>query len=97
MSDKPIRSAEDAVNDLLTTARATTVGDAPGQSAQEAQRYQEQPRHPRCADCKHLTSKRFERRSFFGDNYVDHRNLRCGLGGFRVTRTAVCDCFERAG
>ena len=85
---KRIRSAADAVSALLATASAP--------SAQEAQHYQEKPQHPRCMDCKHLRSKRFERTSYFSGPYVDHRNMHCGLGGFKVTKMAVCDCFERA-
>ncbi len=96
MSEKPIRSAADAVRDLLANARPTDELAPMPQSAQEGQNYQAKPVHPCCGDCQHLQSTRKERTSFFGEAYVDRRNMRCGLGGFRVTKMAVCDRFERA-
>lgn len=71
--------------------------------AKEKQNYCAKPAPRSCANCKHLTHDFYH----FDENYVrvegknpDTRkyarptyseNLRCGIGGFAVKKTATCD------
>lgn len=47
-----------------------------------------------CGNCKHYTSDVRVDIGVFGDRTVESRR-RCGLGGFAVFKTAVCDKYER--
>ena len=51
----------------------------------------------KCQDCAHFRADVIEEKSTWSDQvYKTEKNLRCGIGGFKVHKTAVCDRFERA-
>lgn len=52
--------------------------------AKEAQNYTREIKN--CANCKHFTCDTDEH-----GMYIVQRNLRCGIGGFKIHKTAVCD------
>lgn len=58
------------------------------QTAKEAQNYTKTQNN--CGNCKHF---KFETEILRG-GYVLERNLRCGIGGFKVHKTARCDKWE---
>lgn len=49
-----------------------------------------------CSNCKHYESKITEREGIFGGTYIVESDRRCGIGGFAVKKTAVCDRHEMA-
>lgn len=52
----------------------------------------------KCEGCAHF-QKEFEEYPDYWDKsktWTKDKNLRCGIGGFKVHKTAVCDRFERA-
>lgn len=74
--------------------------------AKEKQNYQEKPVVAKCSNCRHLLQDLHHFRSgvriegenpdtrlyqtgYGGPTYSD--NLRCGIGGFAVKKTATCD------
>jgi hypothetical protein len=62
--------------------------------AKEAQNYRKQPRS--CANCAHFSSEMVSRKpAWASSNYMvtEEKNLRCGLGSFKVQKTASCDRF----
>ena len=74
--------------------------------AKEKQNYCAKPVPQTCANCKHLTQNFFHydekyvriegknpsTEKYARSTYSD--NLRCGIGGFAVKKTATCDFME---
>ena len=60
------------------------------QIAKEAQNYTKTPNN--CGNCKHFE---FDTKTF-RNGYVLEKNLRCGIGGFKVNKTARCDNWALA-
>lgn len=58
--------------------------------AKKRQNYREKPLGIRCMICKHVKSD--EEKNNCG--YIEEKNIRCGIGGFKVTPHAVCYMFE---
>jgi hypothetical protein len=64
--------------------------------AKEAQNYRREL--DKCESCAHFQKevKEFEYQAFSGlQKWTEDKNLRCGIGGFKVHKMAVCDRFER--
>lgn len=62
--------------------------------AKAAQNYRKQPMS--CANCVHFSSEMVSRKpTWASSNYMitEEKNLRCGLGNFKVQKTASCDRF----
>lgn len=61
--------------------------------AKNRQGYNPKPVHPSCSNCKHFT---FDRESYEGwrGPYVEDKNLRCSLGGFKVVKGGLCTCHD---
>jgi len=57
--------------------------------AKEKQNYQAKPLAKRCRECDEFTSEVVENR--YG--YPEEKNMRCSVGGFKVTPNGVCDLF----
>lgn len=50
----------------------------------------------KCDSCKHFMLDIIKEPSKWSSQvFVTEKNLRCGIGGFKVHKTAVCDRFER--
>lgn len=63
--------------------------------AKESQRYRREL--DKCESCKHFKFDVIEEKSRWSDQvYRTEKNLRCGIGGFKVHKTAVCAMFERS-
>jgi len=45
-----------------------------------------------CSNCKHFTYE--TEKSGWNNSYTIEKNLRCGIGGFKVHKTATCDKHE---
>jgi hypothetical protein len=52
--------------------------------------YNPKPVHPSCMNCNHYRSD-IEVRVNFSSTWTDEKNIRCGLYGFAVKKTAVCN------
>lgn len=62
--------------------------------AKEAQNYRREL--DKCESCMYFRLDVIEEKSKWSDQvYRTEKNLRCGIGGFKVHKTAVCDRFER--
>ena len=61
--------------------------------AKALQNYTEKPFVKMCGNCEHFTFEKSGVTGFFGA-FVEHKNLRCSLGGFKVKKTAVCQDWE---
>lgn len=49
-----------------------------------------------CQDCTKFCVDVIEEKSKWSDQvYKTEKNMRCGIGGFKVHKTAVCDQFKR--
>ena len=46
-----------------------------------------------CAHCKHFKSD-FIRETYLDRLWTRETNLRCGLGGFKVMKTGLCNAWE---
>ena len=57
------------------------------QQAKESQGYDAHPVPRMCANCEHF--KFDEQESKYG-GYIEHKNLRCGIGGFKVMKKGTC-------
>ena len=57
------------------------------------QGYIEKPLSVCCGACKHYQSKMTVRLATFS-SWTDETERRCGMGGFKVKKTARCDRFE---
>jgi hypothetical protein len=61
--------------------------------AKAAQHYSRVPNN--CGSCRHFQFEEVRvKGSFGGGTYVEQKNLRCGVGGFKVHKTACCVRFE---
>lgn len=47
-----------------------------------------------CANCKHFCFK--EEKAGWNNQYVLEKELRCGIGEFKVHKTATCNLHEKA-
>jgi hypothetical protein len=73
--------------------------------AKAAQGYEPKPVPQTCMNCGHfkldlaLPKWKIERNlqcpGRYGQEYAREKNLRCGLGGFAVKKTATCNAFVR--
>jgi hypothetical protein len=54
--------------------------------AKESQNYTREIKN--CSNCRHFSCDT-EKQS----RYVVQRNLRCGIGGFKIHKTALCDFY----
>lgn len=51
---------------------------------------------PNCGGCAHFQSEMIKRPGWGGvGTYTDEKALRCGMGGFKVNKTAWCEGFVR--
>jgi hypothetical protein len=61
--------------------------------AKEAQNYRKQPMCCQC--CAHFSMDRVKvKKTWLTNPVLEDKNLRCGVGGFAVQKTASCDRFE---
>jgi hypothetical protein len=60
--------------------------------AKENQGYTKTPK--KCSDCKHFRFKAEATGRY--NTYTIKRELRCGIGGFKVNKTATCNIHEPA-
>ena len=58
--------------------------------AKERQGYEAKPLAKVCANCARFNSDKMEVKPQWGPAYTKENNLRCGLGGFAVKKTATC-------
>lgn len=63
------------------------------QIAKEQQGYNPKPLPSVCMNCAEYRSDKGVSRGTFGD-FKWERNIRCGLGGFAVKKTATCNEFK---
>lgn len=62
--------------------------------AKEKQNYRSKP--DTCGNCAHFTSTRETKLSpWDGTEWIEEKNLRCGLGGFKVGKSGTCDEHQR--
>lgn len=62
------------------------------QQAKEAQGYNPKPMPATCMNCRHFTSKKETMyRPWDTYTWTKESELRCGLGGFAVKKSATCD------
>lgn len=61
--------------------------------AKEKQGFQK--KSPNCSNCKHFTSDKVKVDSKWNSNgYVEEKNLRCGIGEFKVGKSNWCKLHE---
>lgn len=58
--------------------------------AKKKQNYQTKQETARCAICSFFRSEFIENKW----GYKEEKNVRCGIGGFAIKKTAICDMFE---
>jgi hypothetical protein len=62
--------------------------------AKAAQHYNREPVN--CGNCRHFEFDEITHKGAFGGGtYVEQKSLRCGIGRFKVHKTASCVRFER--
>lgn len=63
--------------------------------AKAAQNYRREPDN--CSACKHFVCDIEEYPDYWDKTKIltKQKNLRCGIGGFKIHLTAVCDQFSR--
>ena len=44
-----------------------------------------------CSNCRHFTLDEVQKLGWSGSFYIEDKNLRCSIGGFKVMKAAVCD------
>ncbi|HDR9834674.1 TPA: hypothetical protein QDC51_001438 [Burkholderia multivorans] len=65
--------------------------------AKAAQGWRKKPNT--CEGCAHFTMDRVEEQYKAWDGvktWIREKNLRCSLGGFKTSKTNICDQFEKA-
>ena len=55
------------------------------------QNYRDKPVWPECRNCEHFKSDKVDVQ---GTGWVEEKNLRCGLGLFKVAKLGTCDRHE---
>ena len=67
------------------------------QSTKQAQGYQAKPEKRQCSVCSHYRSTIIEHPASgtLLEVWTEEKDRKCGLGGFSVKKTAICDMFER--
>jgi hypothetical protein len=50
-----------------------------------------------CANCLHYCSKEVFSHEFIGLKYYVEKDIRCGIGGFKVSKTGSCHRFKWEG
>lgn len=63
--------------------------------AKERQGYQAKPVPATCVNCAYYASEFKQVKTRWGMPYTKETNLRCGLGGFAIKKTATCNSFTR--
>lgn len=63
------------------------------QIAKEFQGYVAKPVPHTCVNCKHYTSEITVVEHRWG-SYENETDIRCGIGGFAIKKTATCKLFE---
>ena len=64
------------------------------QQAKERQGYEITPVLPVCSTCQHYTSRIERGENFWGHGVEQEKDLRCGIGGFAIKKTASCVSWE---
>lgn len=60
--------------------------------AKVAQGYQENPLVPTCSNCANYKSDvKLMPSMFSGEMYAEEKNIRCGIGQFKIKKTAICN------
>ena len=60
--------------------------------AKAKQNYRDKPEWPECRNCKFFASDEVRKYSeYSGNDYVEEKNLRCTIGGFKVMKLGTCD------
>lgn len=59
------------------------------EKAKQAQDYRKDPMQ--CSNCENFEFE-IEKNQF---GYIEQKKLRCGIGGFKVLRSAVCGLWEQ--
>jgi len=65
--------------------------------AKNKQGYQAKPTPHICSTCKHFQFDRVQTQApstWNPNGYFEDKNLRCGMGGFAVKKTAACNEWE---
>lgn len=62
--------------------------------AKASQGYVAKPIPKTCANCKHLKMEVEEYKDWMLRIYTKEKNIRCGIGGFAVKKTATCNLIE---
>lgn len=60
--------------------------------AKEDQGYVDRAEPQVCCKCAHYTSD-LERKSAWGNNWIEEKNKRCGIGNFAVKKMGTCNLF----
>ena len=65
--------------------------------AKQIQNYIDRAEKRQCSVCRHYRSTIIERPAsgYMLQVWTDEKNIHCGLGGFKIKKTAICDMFER--
>lgn len=64
------------------------------QQAKERQGYEIAPVLPVCSTCQHYTSRMVSETTSWGQTFEQEKDLRCGIGGFAIKKTASCVSWE---
>lgn len=63
--------------------------------AKEIQGYVPKPVPNVCMNCSYFRSEVSIRTGYFGGEYTDEKNMRCGLGGFAVKKKGTCNEWRK--
>lgn len=63
--------------------------------AKKHQNYNPIPDRGMCSNCKHYTSNHIA--NGWLKAYIQEKNIRCGIGGFTIKKTATCSSHEFSG
>jgi hypothetical protein len=63
--------------------------------AKEKQGYVPKAIPQTCGNCGHFLSTKAKCAGYFGGEYIDEKNLRCGVGGFAVKKMGTCNEWIR--
>lgn len=66
------------------------------QTQKDQQGYVSNPKPAKCSTCNHFTSEMVTFRDNWG-SWTKEKNKRCGIGGFAVMLTAVCNLYVPKG
>ena len=62
----------------------------------QRQGYQDKPEKRQCSVCQHYRSTKIEHpaSTMFLIAWTEEKDIHCGLGGFKVKKTAICNQYQ---